>query len=65
MQNATGARDATLGFRCAASMAHMVRAAAARNGVLVSDWLREVTEMALRRELTGHHINERAPGPER
>jgi hypothetical protein len=43
----------------------MVRAAAARRGVLVSDWLREVTERALRRELTGHHINERAPGPER
>ena len=51
MQNEYEPRNATLGFRCAESMVHMVRAAAARNGTLVSDWLREATETALRREL--------------
>lgn len=61
MQNETGARDSTLGFRCAASMVHMVRAAAARQGILVSDWLRAVTRSALERELLAERI-EHAPG---
>jgi len=65
MQTDAHGKDATLSFRCSVATVHLARAAAARNGVLVSDWLRNVTEMALRRELTGHHSNERASGPER
>lgn len=61
MHNDGEPRDTTLGFRCAGSMLHMVRAAAARQGVLVSDWLREVTRSALERELLAERI-EHAPG---
>ena len=67
MQNDGETRDVTLGFRCPESMLHLVRAAAARNGVLVSDWLRGATETALRRELVDnreqeHPLNREAAG---
>jgi hypothetical protein len=39
----------------------MVRAAAARQGILVSDWLRQVTRSALERELLAERIDH-APG---
>ena len=63
MHNDGEPRDTTLGFRCAGSMLHMVRAAAARNGVLVSDWLRGATETALRRELVENREQEHPGNP--
>ena len=63
MQNDGERRDVTLAFRCAGSMLHMVRAAAARNGVLVSDFLREATETALRRELVDNRDQEHPRNP--
>jgi hypothetical protein len=63
MENRDEPREATLGFRCTVSMSHMVRAAAAKQGVLVSDWLRRATARVLQSEFLGRaaHI-ESNPG---
>ncbi len=60
MHNEGEPRDTTLGFRCPESMLHLVRAAAARRGVLVSDWLRGATETVLHSELLSSDVNSEA-----
>ncbi len=42
--------DSTLAFRVPAERRYRVLAAAARHGEMISDWLRRVTDEALRRE---------------
>ena len=64
MQTDAHGKDSTLSFRCSVATVYLVRAAAARNGVLVSDWLREATETAVRRELVDFREQEHTGNPE-